>query len=346
MGRKSDRESSQARLAEIFAGMNLSELPAMSAHVHELISLTQSSRSAAYELSKVILKDYSLTNKVLQVVNSAYYALEKPVTSISRAVTLLGFDAVRDLAMAIAIFEDFVRSGVEKEGISKMLARSFLSGLEAREIVRRRKLPVSPEEAFICALLHNLGRIIVCVYLPDRYARIEELTAAGTDPAEAERDVLGGLDFETVGQEIARFWNLGDTVIAAMARNPKKPRNLDDMIGCLANISAMSNAMVDCVCDGGDLAAVVKKYRRLTGLSLSEAVDVIAASIEASEDISDAMRYGLSRLRIRSRLERMRKKVAAKKGDRREGDSSRDDGLDGLPLARDKSVTEEPIASR
>ena len=73
------------KLAEIFAKMNMSELPAMSNHVQELISLAHSSRSAANDLSRVILKDYSLTNKVLQVVNSAYYSLGQSVSSISRA---------------------------------------------------------------------------------------------------------------------------------------------------------------------------------------------------------------------------------------------------------------------
>lgn len=111
-----------AKLAEIFAKMNMSELPAMSHNVQEeLISLTHSSRSAAYELAKVIPKDYSLTKRVLQVVNSAYYSLGRPVNSISKAVTILGFDAVRDLATAIALFEDFIRAGLEKDSISKIL---------------------------------------------------------------------------------------------------------------------------------------------------------------------------------------------------------------------------------
>jgi HD-like signal output (HDOD) protein len=93
--------------------MSLTELPAMSTNVQELISLTCSSRSAAAELTKVILKDYSLTNKVLQVVNSAYYSMGRTVNSISRAVSVLGFDAVRDMATAIALFEEFVKSGLD-----------------------------------------------------------------------------------------------------------------------------------------------------------------------------------------------------------------------------------------
>ncbi len=341
---KSPSDGAGTRLAEVFAGMNLSELPAMSAHVHELISLTHSSHSAAYELSKVVLKDYSLTNKVLQVVNSAYYALEKPVTSISRAVTILGFDAVRDLAMAIAIFEDFIKSGVEKEGISKILARSFLSAIEAREIVARKKLPFSPEESFICALLHNLGRIIVCVYLPDRYQQVEKLTGAGAGAEEAEARILDGLKFEDIGQEIARFWNLGDSVIAAMVHQPRMPRNRNDQVGCMANIAAMSNQMTDCVCDGGDLRQVVKRYRKLAGLSIDEAVEIISSSVEASEDISDAMRFGLSRLRIKSRLARVRKEVGGK-GEKTAAPSSAgavsaDDGRAGLPTDGGKSVND------
>ena len=115
------------KLAEIFAKMNMSELPAMSTHVQELISLVHSRRSASYDLSRVILKDYSLTNKVLQVVNSAYYSLGQSVSSISKAVTILGFDAVRDLATAIAIFEDFIKSGVDKAvaEIGEILQVSF-----------------------------------------------------------------------------------------------------------------------------------------------------------------------------------------------------------------------------
>ena len=145
------------KLAEIFAKINMSELPAMSNHVQELISLVHSSRSAANDLSRVILKDYSLTNKVLQVVNSAYYSLGQSVSSISKAVTILGFDAVRDLATAIAIFEDFIKSGVEKEGVTKLMTRSFLSALHCRDLAGEKKLKVLPEEAFICGLLNKVN---------------------------------------------------------------------------------------------------------------------------------------------------------------------------------------------
>ena len=61
------------KLSEIFAKMNLSELPAISGHVNEVLKITLNKSASVTCVSAVILKDYSLTNKILQVANSAYY---------------------------------------------------------------------------------------------------------------------------------------------------------------------------------------------------------------------------------------------------------------------------------
>ncbi len=349
------------KLAEIFAKMNMGELPAMSHNVQELISLTHSSRSAAYELSKVILKDYSLTNKVLQVVNSAYYSLGRPVNSISKAVTILGFDAVRDLATAIALFEDFIKTGVEKEGISKILTRSFLSALQARDLAVEKNLKVVPEEAFICALLHNLGKIIVCLYLPEKYREIEQKAAAGLSEESACRQVLEDLTFDMIGAEVAAFWNLSEKVIAAMEPNPPEPKGGYDTMGYLKSISSFSNRLVDHICAEKDLDPLIGQYGELLSVNKEEAVDMINKSVEASEDISDSIRYGLSKLKIRSRLRGIEEdlkdpeKAAKRKKKKAEAAEAREEGsigtrraleeegvveLEALPISQDKSVND------
>lgn len=284
--------------------MNMSELPAMSTHVQELISLVHSSRSAAYDLSRVILKDYSLTNKVLQVVNSAYYSLSQSVSSISKAVTILGFDAVRDLATAIAIFEDFIKSGVEKEGISKLMTRSFLSALQCRDLAAEKKLNVPPEEAFICGLLHNLGRIITFIYLPEIYKRIETLVATGAPEDAATREILEDLTFADLGREIAKFWNLSDKVISAMDTHPIRPKNSYDTEGYLQNLADFSNRFVDQVCNGEDTSALINRYGEILAINQEQALAMLAKCVEASQDISDSVRYGLSKLKIQSKLEK------------------------------------------
>ncbi|MBU0481942.1 MAG: HDOD domain-containing protein [Proteobacteria bacterium] len=331
------------QLAEIFSRINMSELPAMSNNVRELISLTHSSRSAANELAKAILKDYSLTNKVLQVVNSAYYSLGQRVTSISRAVTVLGLDAVRDLAMAIALFEDFLKSGVDKDGISKVLTKSFLSALQAKEIVEKKKMKVSSEEAFICSLFHNLGRIILCLYLPDKYYEIEAMVATGVSEKEAARKVLDGVDLDTIGIEVARFWNLSEKVVGSMESDPEVPSTANDERLVLKNIASFSNKVVDRVCCGQDLEPLLARYGQIIRIDKEEAFKMIDRSIEASEDVSDSMRFGLAKLKIRSRLRGMEKGEPPPGPKKQEGGDKKElaeKELPPLPVSNDKSVND------
>ena len=360
-----ESEATSEKLSEIFAKMNMSELPAMSSNVQELISLTHSSRSAAYDLSKVILKDYSLTNKVLQVVNSAYYALGKQVNSISRAVTVLGFDAVRDLATAIALFEDFIKSGVEKDEISKVLTRSFLSALQARDLAVQKNIKVLPEEAFICSLLHNLGKIIVLIYLPEMYRDIEAKIESGMEDEMSAMEVLDGLTYYKIGQEVARFWNLSEKAIIAMEPRPPKPKNQSDIDSNLQNIACFSNQLVDAICNGEDIKPIMGKYGKMLAIDAEEAVEMVDRSIDTSEDISDSLRFGLSKLKIRSKVRKLdellkdpekaarieKKKQEQKKAgveitptaDKNEEKGSKkevEEELNELPISTDKSVND------
>lgn len=346
-----------ANLAAIFAKMNMSELPAMSHNVQELLSLTSNSRSAGAELARVILKDYSLTNKVLQIVNSAYYSLGRACNSISKAVTILGFDAIRDMAMAIALFEDFVKSGADKEGISKLLTRSFLSGLHARDLVVEKNINISPEEAFICTLLHNLGKIIVCIYLPDKYREIELNVNAGMSVNAACRAVLTDLSFDEIGTEVGKFWNLSEMAIGSMINAPEPPKHKYDTEGLLQNLAGFANSFVDSVCDGSDLEPIFQRYGGLLAVDANESIAMLNQCVDVTEDVSDSIRYGLTKLKVRSRLRNVEKnvKLGLLNSDKPDEQETRknssyyggDDGnritpvvLDELPVSADKSVND------
>lgn len=298
----SQQKKTSDKFASLFKKMSMSELPAMSTNVQQLISLTCSSRSAATQLTKVILKDYSLTNKLLQVVNSAYYSLGQSINSVSRAVAVLGFDAVRDMATSIALFEEFIKSGLDKEGISKLLTKSFLSALQARDMVVEKGLKVTPEEVFICTLLHNLGRIVVCIYLPEKYREIEEKMSHGIPEKVASKAVLDNFSYLEIGEEIAKFWNLADQVASSMNPEPTVPLNSYDKVAYLNNVAFFSNTLIDCICDGSDLNPILDKYGKMFSVDAEELVGKIQNCIEESEDVSDSLRYGLNKLKIRSRV--------------------------------------------
>ncbi len=336
------------KLAEFLAAINMSELPAMSTNVQELISLTHSSRSAAYELSRVILKDYSLTNKVLQVVNSAYYAVGRKVSSISRAVTVLGFDAVRDLATGVALFEDFVKAGLDKDEITKLMTRAFVSAVSARDMAVNKDLHVPAEEAFICALLHNLGKTMVCIYAPDVYRKVQQMVGQGKSELAAAREVLG-MSYPELGGEIARFWNLADQIAESMEPDPAPPVSSMDAAGMLRCMADFSNRLVDCVCDGRSLAPVLDKYGEMMRTDVEDALGVVEHAVEAAEDISDSLRAGLAKLKFRSRLQaaaRQAERGGGEEEGRADGGGQEDPVLEedtqtrALPVSRDKSVND------
>ncbi len=292
------------KLREIFRRADVADLPAMSSNVQELLSLTSSARSAASDLAGVILRDYSLTNKVLRVVNSVIYALPKPVNNITRAVTVIGFEAVREIAAVIAIFEDFIAAGVDKDGVARVLTRSLLSGIQAKMLAVKKRLRVDPEEAFICALLHTFGQILVQVYLPGHYRQISERRAAGLSWEAAAREILQGLSFQDVGEEMARFWNLSPMLVAAMTPYPPIPRDGGDEKAYLQNLAAFTNGLTARICDGDSLAGLLTQFRPVLGLGRQGAIALLQAGVEAAEDFSPTIRSGLQKLGIRARLAR------------------------------------------
>ncbi len=296
------QQEASEKLTEIFARVNMSDLPAMSSHVTDLITLTGDKKSSAQELANIILKDYSLTNKVLQVVNSAFYSLARTVTSISRAITILGFDAIRDLAIPIALFEDFLKSGVEKTGISKLLAKSFLSGLQARDLSEKKSLKVIPEEAFICSLLHSLGKIIACLYFPDMFREIEAKVQKGISEEDASLEVLEGLTYSQLGMEIAKFWNLSEKIVASMEIVPEEPESAFDELGQLKNLSYFTNQLVDLVCHEKEIHHLLKTYSEMFSIDIDEVVVMMNWSVENAENISRTVSFGLNKLKVRSKI--------------------------------------------
>jgi HD-like signal output (HDOD) protein len=297
---------SEDKLAEIFARINMSELPAMSVHVKELLSLSSGDRRSNYNLlSEIILRDFSLTNKVLQFANSAYYSHGNSVNTVSSAVAVLGFETIRELAVGIALFDDFVQAGVEKDEIGQLLTRSFLSALLARDIADSRDLQVETEEVFICALLHSLGRIIACIYLPAQYKEIAREIERGIDKNTAAEAVLDGVNFSELGQEVARFWNMTKNVIDSMNISPEKIKEVPEPQKNLLMIVDFSNRFVDSICDVREIDTLLEKYGYSLAVDEEEAVEMLEKGMDTSESIFSSIRSGLATLDLRNKLEKV-----------------------------------------
>ncbi len=189
------------------------DFPTISRTLTDINRLTSGDSDApADKLANVILRDYALTSKLLKLVNSAFYGnMAAEVTSISRAVVILGFEKVRMIANSLTFF-GHLRGGPRERELKDSMTKSFLCGLIARHLAQRCRLR-GAEEAFIQGLFRNLGENLVIYYFPDEYGEIGELMQTRElSKIAASRAVLG-VSYEDLGAAVARTWKLPDAII-------------------------------------------------------------------------------------------------------------------------------------
>jgi len=271
-----------------------SDFPALSDSVAAINKLTQSDRESINSLANSLLKDYALTNKILRLVNSAYYrqAGGGSISTVSRAVIVLGFDTIRNIAITVLLFEHLQDKANARE-LKEAFLRANLAGILARDVAARL-LPRDGEEAFICALFHNLGQLLAQYYFPEEIEEVRKLMQAmGLSESAAAMRVLG-ISFEDLGTGIARTWGFPGGIVNSMRRLPAgtlhKPAGRDETLRLLAGFAnefcesiAASAAdaqgkMMHLVSDrfGASLQASEQQLQRTLEKSLVELAEVAA----------------------------------------------------------------------
>ena len=150
-----------------------SDFPALSESVSTINRITGSDKGSISSLSNSILKDFSLTNKILRLVNSVYYrqAGGGNISTISRAVLVLGFDAVRNIVITVMLFE-YLKDKTNASQLKEEFLRANLAGILAKDIGEKSSSR-DVEQVFICSMFHQLGRLLCQFYFPDESEEIK-----------------------------------------------------------------------------------------------------------------------------------------------------------------------------
>lgn len=197
----------------------LEELPTLPAVVVRLLELTADDRTSVDEVVRLISSDPSLTARILQLVHRADVGVHGEVNSIERAVILLGFEAVRSAVLAVSVFESFgslserraphfSRDEFWKHCVATACCAELMAVAIADREGRRAPGVPDPSEAFICGLLHDLGKIALETILPKSFTRVVEAAdLLRGNIADVERTVIG-LDHMVVGKRLAERWSL------------------------------------------------------------------------------------------------------------------------------------------
>ncbi len=135
------------------------ELPLMPAVAGRVLSLARSQDTRAAELARVIHSDQSLVSHVLKVANSAAYGWNAQIVSLQQAVARLGFDRIAEIALAVAVGGRLFQLEGRKAELQKLWNHSVAAAFCAQETARL--LRFNAETAFLCGLLHDIGKPVV-----------------------------------------------------------------------------------------------------------------------------------------------------------------------------------------
>ena len=192
----------------------IKQLPVIPKLLHELMQDFSNDNSRIEDIAKKIAMDQVISAKVLKMANSAAYRRGVEITSIEQAVIRLGFNALRSLVVASGLMTSFrTPSNFDK---NKFWVDNFQVATIAKALAADCRA-IEPETAFTCALLHNIGELLIQSTLPEEASLINMAISRGTSRIDAQREMLG-YDYSQVGAELAKRWSLSETFVRAMAQ--------------------------------------------------------------------------------------------------------------------------------
>ncbi|MDP2805740.1 MAG: HDOD domain-containing protein [Gallionellaceae bacterium] len=271
-----------------------SDFPALSGIISEINKIVSSDSASHSNLAKVILQDFALTNKILKLVNTATFGqFGGNINTISKAVVIIGFDTVRNIAMTLILLE-FLQNKAQAAELKDEVIASFFSGVLAAELASGGR-PGEAEEAMICAMFHNLGRLLATFYFFEESQQVIRLMEDQNLSEEQASIKVLGLSYSKLGAGVAESWKFPPRLIAGMKQLPtdkvRKPNSELDQLSVtvnLANELCRVSAITEVKEKSAELQKLCKRYE--------------SASHVSEKKLSTALENSLNDLALRSSM--------------------------------------------
>jgi eukaryotic-like serine/threonine-protein kinase len=288
-----------------------SDFPALSDSVARIQRVATSENESLASLSNEILKDVALTNKLLRLVNTAHYSQAGggTISTVSRAVALVGFAGIRNMALSLVLLEH-MQDKAQANQLKEEFLRALMAGSLAGELCGVAR---EGEEAFIGAMFQNLGRLLTEFYFPEEARQIRSLAvanqradaalslAAAVQAETAASISVLGLSFEDLGVGIAKSWGLPDNLQRCMKRPPGEPpaRVPEKASERLRWLATAANDVTDTLLrTEGDPTArvneVAEKHARAIGVSAKQIQSAAETARQRLAQMAQAMNLQVS----------------------------------------------------
>jgi len=263
------------------------DLPGFSKVINAILGAMRGEDDREFNMTKTVLSDPALTQKVLRLANSPMYSVfGRGINTVSKAVIVLGTEAIGHLALGLKLLDGLSDASSDSINARTEMERALLAAHIARQVASIANMR-DTEEAVVCSMLHTLGRMMISFYLADYWAQVLTRCAeADLDEDAAAREVLG-LGLDEFSRLIAQHWGLPASLVDSLQHVvPKKVYEPLSHADWLATVSTMSSRCADVLHHGNaGISAVVGDYAEMLGLDVSQVLSAVdSAQMTARAD--------------------------------------------------------------
>ena len=215
------------------------ELPSLPEAYIRVTELLDAECSTAYQIGDALQTDPALNARILKLINSAYFGLRNPVTSISQAVTLLGREQLQQVLLGSVLSDVFKDFDITDFPLRDFWQHSIKTAIIARQLAMQNARIIDHEAFFTAGLLHDIGWLVIAKVNANAYRVITEISlASNRDMIEVEAEKLGVTHVD-VGAALLRKWRIPDVIVQCLNKHHdpdhEEPYAIETSIVYLAN---------------------------------------------------------------------------------------------------------------
>jgi HD-like signal output (HDOD) protein len=189
-----------------------SDLPTLPVVVDRIISVASDENTTTEKLADIIAYDQGMTNTLLKLANSVYYAQKSPVETIKRAISVIGFDEIIGIALGMSILS----SVSEKTGLTLDMKALWIHGIGVATVSKelaKRTNPGIAGKIFIPALLHDMGKVIFSVYFKEEYMKVRQFAMENKKPLYFSENAVLKLDHAVLSALLMKRWDFPPSIM-------------------------------------------------------------------------------------------------------------------------------------
>jgi putative nucleotidyltransferase with HDIG domain len=207
----------EERISQVIGGIN--NLPTPPVVFTQIQKVVNNPNTSAYDIASILQEDPAISAKVLKLTNSAFYGIPRAVESVKQAVVIIGLESVKNLVLSASVFDAFSKEQINAEFQESFWRHSLATAFAARLLAHRLRAKQSfdSERGFSAGLLHDIGKMVISVYMPNESREILKLKKADPQKPDFEHEeMVLGYNHAQIGALLGEKWALPEALVEAV----------------------------------------------------------------------------------------------------------------------------------